>query len=49
MCSQINFFPWNEEWMEYFADMFNYKIKFMKNETHKTHNRQRLYSEWIKE
>jgi len=48
-CSQISFFPWNEEWMEHFADMFNYKIKFMKYETHKTHNRQRLYSEWITE
>ena len=49
MCSQISFFPWNEEWMEHFADMFNYKINFMKYENHKTLNRHRLYSEWIKE
>ena len=48
-CSQISFFPWNEEWMEYFADMFNYKINFMTYENHKTLNKQRLYSEWIKE
>ena len=48
MCSQISFFPWNEEWMEHFADMFNYKINFMKNETHTTLDRHRLYSEWIR-
>jgi len=28
MCSQISFFPWDEEWMEHFADMFNFKINF---------------------
>ena len=46
MCSQISFFPWDEEWMEHFADMFNFKINFMTYEHN--NNRQRLYSEWIR-
>ena len=49
MCSSIQFFPWNENYMYRFSDMFGYKINFMVNENHKTLNKQRLYSEWIKE
>jgi hypothetical protein len=38
----LNFFPWNEEWMRHFAKLFNYNIIVMEYEP----NKLRLYSEW---